>query len=167
MLNIVLTSTRMTPSFEDALRSIIEISFSTITSDNIVAMKAKLLKNFNTHKVVYFSVLDFTGLTVTSQIRLNQYTKSIDVYFPKEPAYDDYNEFSFLRDGAKAVVEIVKQLRIRDLALYSFITEGHLMPVGKFDNTRLQFYIHFNNLNSTVFYVDYDKLAFDKFVVVG
>ena len=169
MLNIKLTSSQITPNFEEALKSIIEIAFSSITNNDIETMKGRLSKSFINQETINFNVLDFKGIVITlqsSQIRTSAYSDLIDVYFPKEPKYDEYTEFSFLRDGAKEVVEIVKQLRIRDLALLSFMVEGRVMPVGKFDSTVLQFCIHFG-LNSTTFSVEYDRLAFDRFVVVA
>ena len=170
-------------NFEYTIEALIEKAVLKIADNDVAEEKKLLLHNLQGKKnsVIYYDPLDYiAGILRDAASKSSGYRAHMridagnieinvsgkDGIFSEDGL--DLNDYP--AKGALEVVEIIKRLCARDMALYQLMLEGYLMPVvnaGIGDNKfeRLSFDVKCNNGNRP-FYVNREKLVVDRFVVL-
>ena len=83
--------------------------------------------------------------------------------------YDGTTQDFVVKNKAKELVDMVKPIYAREIALFRLMTEGYLMPVGTVEAKILSVDIHFSSdsrVENIPIHITLDMMPFEKYIVV-
>lgn len=140
--------------YEDAVKNIKIIVLEELKKCNSEEYYQILLSDIKKQEI---------GYAICSNIQRNQ--------FEVETFYYNGSISDFIsNDRASKLIDIIKPIYLRELALYRLMVEGYLMPVGlQSESNRISINMHFTSekIENLKVYVYFDMMPFGKYIKVS
>ena len=140
--------------YEDVVRSI-----------EIIILEELKKCNSEEYYQVLLSDIKKQGITYTIYSTVQRNALGIERFY-YQGSISDF----IIKNRAKELIDLIKPIYIRELALYRLISEGYLMPVGlRSESDRISVDMNFSSearRENLPVYVYLDMMPFGKYVVV-